>query len=75
MTSEQKLGDNCIQFGDISSTTDRIHCPFKSSFLIQGRPSYRRSFRRLSLPERPKFFLPMPASETNQFPINIVPSR
>lgn len=75
MTSEPKLGDNYIQFGDISSTTDRIHCPFKSSFRIQGRPSFRRSFRRLSLPEHPRFFLSMSGSETCRFPSNTLPSR
>lgn len=48
--NSQEIG---IQCPDISSTSDIYHCPINSNFSFRGRPSYRKSFRRLSL-ENPR---------------------
>lgn len=47
MTTREDLG---IQCAEISSTSDVFHCPYQTRHPLGGRSSYRKSFRRLHLP-------------------------
>nr|CAI5868196.1 unnamed protein product [Callosobruchus analis] len=64
MTSQAEIGTGVIQCQEISSSSDKYHSPFTSSFACRGRYTYRRTLRRAFYPHIPTPVMIQPEQTT-----------